>query len=315
MHERQMDSILGYIQKYLGRFNRLASHITVRCPFHSGGYERTPSLAIVPQRGVWYCYGCGKGGYLNTLLKRVSGGIEFNIPVFSIPRQQESGLDSAFLEVFDPLPDTELIGFDRLEAKKAGVRYDPYRGRVVYPIRDKDWNLVGVVGRVSQEEIDAKKVGIGKYKKYALAEWGHDYVFHKSDHLWPLFLQYRQLLLRPRPVVVVEGFKAALWVRSAGFPAFAVMTAHMSEAQKRLLLRISSEVILWLDWNAAGLGGMLKAAEDLYWSTTVRVVGPPNKFGYGKKQGDQPDDIPLADVPKLVTNASRYSGGRSYTRW
>jgi DNA primase len=33
----------------------------LRCPFHGGGAERTPSLVIYePGRG-WHCFGCGRG--------------------------------------------------------------------------------------------------------------------------------------------------------------------------------------------------------------------------------------------------------------
>jgi len=306
-----LDRILGYIHKYLGSTQRMASHLLVRCPFHGGGFERTPSLAIVPDRGVWYCHGCAKGGSLNSLLRQVSGGIDFKLPTVYVEREKESGLDSGFLDLFDDLPSTELEGFSRQEIARTGVRYDPFRKRVVYPIRDRDWNLVGVIGRLPQKEVDAKNGRVGKYKKYALAEWGLKYVFHKSDHLWPLHLQYRQLLLRNKLIVLVEGFKAALWVRSAGYPAFAVMTAHMSDAQKKLILRIASSVVLWLDWNTAGLGGMLKAAESLYWSMDVNIVAPPDDFDYDKNQGDQPDDFPLTKVPEMIEGSLRYSGGKT----
>lgn len=33
-----------------------------RCPFHAGGNERTPSLSISPDKGVWFCFACGEGG-------------------------------------------------------------------------------------------------------------------------------------------------------------------------------------------------------------------------------------------------------------
>jgi hypothetical protein len=35
---------------------------TIRCPFHAGGQERTPSLVIYPPGKGWYCYGCQRGG-------------------------------------------------------------------------------------------------------------------------------------------------------------------------------------------------------------------------------------------------------------
>jgi len=34
----------------------------VRCPFHSGGNERTPSLHVHENQGGWYCFGCAEGG-------------------------------------------------------------------------------------------------------------------------------------------------------------------------------------------------------------------------------------------------------------
>jgi DNA primase len=33
----------------------------VRCPFHGGGKERTPSLTIY-RNGGYHCFGCGKNG-------------------------------------------------------------------------------------------------------------------------------------------------------------------------------------------------------------------------------------------------------------
>jgi hypothetical protein len=35
-----------------------------RCPFHAGGQERTPSFAVNPEKAVWHCHGCHRGGDL-----------------------------------------------------------------------------------------------------------------------------------------------------------------------------------------------------------------------------------------------------------
>jgi len=297
-----VDDLLAAITKYLGGFRNMGSHIMVRCPFHGGGQERTPSLSIAPAKGVWYCHACHMGGYVNTLLKKLSGGLDFQFPVTEIHREAETGLEEQLLLQFTEVPPHELVGFDRSVIRKCGVLYDPHRKRVVYPIRDHNWRLKGVVGRLTEEELVKKR--IGKYKKYANAEWMLDYVFHKADHLWPLHLEYQQLLLNSKPVVLVEGFKAAMWVRMAGFLAFAVMTAHMSEKQQILIERITNEVILLFDWNAAGLGGMGKAAKALFSSMGVRIAEPEE----WNDERNQPDDYPLDEVRRMIEEAAHFAG-------
>jgi DNA primase len=33
-----------------------------RCPFHAGGQEKTPSFTVDPDKKMYHCFGCGKGG-------------------------------------------------------------------------------------------------------------------------------------------------------------------------------------------------------------------------------------------------------------
>lgn len=48
------------------------SNLTACCPFHS---ERTPSFAVNPARGIFKCFGCGKGGDAITFLRE--NGMEY----------------------------------------------------------------------------------------------------------------------------------------------------------------------------------------------------------------------------------------------
>lgn len=51
--------------RYIPPNTRIAGKdIKIRCPFHGGGGERTPSLSIHldPNKQVWHCLACGEGG-------------------------------------------------------------------------------------------------------------------------------------------------------------------------------------------------------------------------------------------------------------
>jgi DNA primase len=41
-----------------------------RCPFHE---ERTPSFSVNPAKGMYYCFGCGKGGDVFTFVRETQG--------------------------------------------------------------------------------------------------------------------------------------------------------------------------------------------------------------------------------------------------
>jgi DNA primase len=52
---------------------RVGSRFTGRCPFHE---ERTPSFSVNPERKLFHCFGCGKGGDLIAFVREVEG-LEF----------------------------------------------------------------------------------------------------------------------------------------------------------------------------------------------------------------------------------------------
>ncbi|MDE0231458.1 MAG: DNA primase [bacterium] len=52
------------------RVKRSGRSYTALCPFHQ---EKTPSLSIDPARGLFYCFGCHKGGDVFTLIQETQG--------------------------------------------------------------------------------------------------------------------------------------------------------------------------------------------------------------------------------------------------
>ncbi len=57
----------------VGRYVRLiraGRHYKALCPFHQ---EKTPSFYLSPDRGLWYCFGCGAGGTVLDFVQKMEG--------------------------------------------------------------------------------------------------------------------------------------------------------------------------------------------------------------------------------------------------
>ncbi|MFB5266174.1 DNA primase [Paenibacillus enshidis] len=54
----QQHDIVDTVSKYV-HLTKQGKYMKGLCPFHS---EKTPSFTVTPERQIFYCYGCGKGG-------------------------------------------------------------------------------------------------------------------------------------------------------------------------------------------------------------------------------------------------------------
>jgi len=58
--QNRIDAI-AVVEDYL-RLEKRGGRYWGRCPFHSGGQEKTPSFKVDPDQKLYYCFGCHKGG-------------------------------------------------------------------------------------------------------------------------------------------------------------------------------------------------------------------------------------------------------------
>src|SRR5260221_2271554 len=55
---REKIDIVALLQGYL-TLKKAGHNFKSLCPFHS---DKTPSMVVSPERQIWHCFGCGKGG-------------------------------------------------------------------------------------------------------------------------------------------------------------------------------------------------------------------------------------------------------------
>jgi len=69
---KQRIDIIDLIQEYI-QLKPAGVNFKARCPFHN---EKTPSFIASPEKQIWHCFGCGKGGDVFTFLQEIEG-LEF----------------------------------------------------------------------------------------------------------------------------------------------------------------------------------------------------------------------------------------------
>ena len=98
-----VDVISGYL-----KLQKAGQNYKARCPFHN---EKTPSFVVSPERQVWHCFGCSKGGDMFSFIQEIEG-VEF-IDALRI-LAAKAGIE---LESFDPaVKDDKARLYDVCEA-------------------------------------------------------------------------------------------------------------------------------------------------------------------------------------------------------
>lgn len=291
-------------------------NLVALCPFHD---DSSPSFAIDIHSGLWLCYACGEKGNFKSFLYKIGLSkdeinfhygrtleeLKSNAPPPPDPKKPGVVMDvnrrvpEELLGIFHKCPQSLLAeGFSKETLKSFGIGVDTLHRRVTFPLRDLQGNLVGISGRAMSDTDSMRyKVYKEEYKAWELPSYETD----KSSLLWNSHTIFPQVMSQDSPrVVVVEGFKACMWLTQAGIPnVVALMTKSMSWAQKWILEKMGGTVVLMLDNDDAGIDGYIKISKELAkGSLLVRIV---------EYNQTQPTDVPLGELPGLIASAASYS--------
>lgn len=160
------------------------------------------------------------------------------------------GLRSVFPDYdMDALVEAGLV-IDKSEEEGAGrKRYDRFRDRIMFPIRNAKGQVIGFGGRV----LDA---GEPKYLNSPETP-----LFQKGSELYGLF-EARQAIREAGYVLVTEGYMDVVALAQLGFPqAVATLGTACTPTHVSKLLRQTDHVVFSFDGDAAGRRAARRALE------------------------------------------------------
>ena len=156
-------------------------------------------------------------------------------------------LDHLRLKNFQP---NIMVEAGLMTERDDGSIYDRFRNRLMFPIRGPYGQLVGFGGRVLDPE------DVPKYLNSPATV-----LFDKGRLLYGLDLA-RKSIRSLNQAVIVEGYMDVIGLHQAGFSnAVSPMGTALTEDQFRLIKRLTRNIVLALDPDAAGQNATLKGLE------------------------------------------------------
>ena len=266
--------------------------VSITCPFHKEGKENKPSCFIyvgeddkIPW-GTFHCFTCGEKGslvkfiasafdrseyYAKEWLKRnftekILNNVELNIAEEidlrkfgdAVMKEMSKEINEYILSTLQSWhPYMEQRHISKEIANKFEIKYSPEKECLVFPIRDKDGNVISATTR----SIKGKTFNIPKGTEKTI------------------YLLNECLKENSNQVVVCEGQIDALVSWSYGFPAIALFGAGTTENQIQELNKTNIiHYILMYDNDEAGRKGANRFKKLIKKSVFITdIIMPKNK--------------------------------------
>lgn len=154
--------------------------------------------------------------------------------------------------------------------------YDRFRGRIIFPIRDARGRAIALGGRAMDPNARAKYLNSPETE-----------LFDKGRSLYNLG-PAREAAGKGAPLIVAEGYMDVIALVEAGFEAcVAPLGTAITESQLQMMWRVSSEPVIALDGDRAGLQAAMRLI-DL--ALPLLEAGQSLRFAL-MPEGQDPDDV------------------------
>ncbi len=171
----------------------------------------------------------------------------------------------------------ELLEAGLIIETEDGKKHDRFRNRLLFPINDAKGRTTGFGARVLDDS----------FPKYLNSP--QTPIFDKSRNLYGINLA-TQTIRQQNLVVIVEGYMDVIIAHQYGFSnVIAAMGTSITESQVSTLKKLTRNMVLALDADAAGEEAMLRCVSyESTLATEIKVVILPS--------GQDPDDVIKEDA-------------------
>lgn len=277
-------------------WSRDGAEVKVQCPSPDHD-DHNPSCFVNLEKQVFICFSCGAKGPITRALRWLGVATDdisklelSKLPRYVPPAPPLVYVDDVVLGAWDYEPfDWIDAGIDPAILAWHQIGFDCINRRITVPIRDRYGRLLCVSGRATQRGQEPR------YKIYK-SELGEclppNYRPRKGAVLW------RQHMLEPHPdLIVVEGFKGAMWLVQNGYEhVVATMGKNVTNEQVGLMCSLRRRVFIFFDEDAAGRNGAAELGITLYRNgIDVRYVSYAD--------GKSPDDLQPCEIAHALSEA------------
>lgn len=268
-----------------------STELVLYCPFHHN--VDTPSFSINKKTGLWQCFNpsCGKSGRFASLTRELKGE-DYNVvdestyeDVLELWKPDaivEITLDNVIIDYDKPEQVAKIQylidrGFTLETLRYFDVGYSEKRKRVVIPVRNSRYKVIGIIGRATSGD--------------AIIRYLYSKGFERKSALFNI-----QNAMHFPTVIITEGSLDCIRVHQAGYPnVVATLGSKLSPEQSALLNKYFDEIIIFADNDAAGQG-LAAAILDGCPRKSIRVVEYPEGL---KDPGEMTDK----QISNCVDNA------------